>query len=146
MQLSSFLFNHRYARTLRFLIAGGTAAATDLGLLYVMTDLFHIWYLLSAVLAFGIAFGVSFTLQKFWTFNDRSVDGIHAQLGMYLTIALIGLGLNTLSMFALVDHFGLHYIAAQIIASAFIAVGNFFAYKHLIFTDKNPRSIQNKAF
>lgn len=133
MNLLSAIFNHRHARTLKFLIAGGTAAATDLTLLYVLTDVYHVWYLLSAILAFAIAFGVSFTLQKFWTFDDQSVDGIHAQLGMYLIIALIGLGLNTLAMFALVDHIGLHYIVAQILASAFIAVGNFFAYKHLIF-------------
>lgn len=134
MNLFSIIFNHRYARTLRFLIAGGTAAATDLTLLYVFTDIFHIWYLLSAVLAFALAFVVSFTLQKFWTFGDHTVDAIHTQLGIYLIIALIGLGINTAAMFLLVDHIGLHYILAQILASAFIAVGNFFAYKHLIFT------------
>lgn len=129
-----FFFNHRYARILKFLISGGSAAVVDLGLLYVFTDIFHIWYLLSAVLAFLAAFAVSFSLQKFWTFNDRSLDVIHKQLGMYLVLALFGLGVNTLAMYILVDHAGLHYLAAQILTSAFIAVGNFFAYKHFIFT------------
>ncbi len=138
MKLLSAIFEHRYARTLKFIISGGLAATIDLGLLYALTEIWHVWYLLSAILAFGVAFGVSFSLQKFWTFNDRSVEGIHAQLGMYLVIALLGLGLNTLCMYGLVDHFGLHYIVAQILTSAFIAVANFFAYKHLIFKNRQP--------
>jgi putative flippase GtrA len=53
---------------------------------------------------------------------------------MYLVLALIGLGINTISMYFLVDHAGLHYLGAQILTSAFIAIGNFFAYKHVIFS------------
>jgi putative flippase GtrA len=84
------------------------------------------------------AFVVSFSLQKFWTFDERSIDSIHTQLGMYLILALFGLGANTVAMYVLVDHAGFHYLAAQILASAFIAVGNFFAYKHFIFTGVPP--------
>lgn len=133
MNLLSIFFNHRHARILKFLISGGTAAAVDLGLLYLLTDVFHVWYLLSAGLAFIAAFAVSFSLQKFWTFNNHDLELIHRQLTMYLVLALFGLGVNTFSMYGLVDHAGFHYIGAQIITSAFIAVGNFFVYKHLIF-------------
>lgn len=142
MQHLSFLFNHRYARTLKFLISGGTSAVVDLGLLYVFTDILHIWYLLSAVMAFGVAFGVSFTLQKFWTFDDQALDVIHKQLARYMLLALFGLGINTFAMYALVDHGDVHYLMAQITASAFIAVMNFFAYKHLIFTSASTSGFQ----
>lgn len=133
MNMLAPLFAHRYGRILKFLISGGSAAVVDLGLLYVLTDTYHVWYLLSAVLAFLVAFGVSFSLQKFWTFDNHDLDIIHKQLMLYLVLALIGLGLNTLSVYGLVDHAGLHYLVAQIITSAFIAVMNFFVYKHLIF-------------
>lgn len=133
MRLLSPLFNHRYARTLKFLISGGAAAVVDLGSLYMLTEVFHVWYLLSAVLAFVLAFGVSFALQKFWTFDDHALDVIHKQLALYLLLASVGLGLNTLFMYGLVDHAGFHYLTAQIIASACIAVMNFFVYKHVIF-------------
>ena len=127
------IFAHRHARILKFLISGGSAAVVDLGLLYLLTDVFHVWYLLSAVLAFMAAFAVSFSLQKFWTFSNHDLDVIHRQLAMYLALALVGLGINTVSMYFLVDHAGLHYLGAQILTSAFIAIGNFFAYTHLIF-------------
>lgn len=127
------IFTHRHARILKFLISGGSAAVVDLGTLYVLTDIFHLWYLLSAVLAFIAAFAISFSLQKFWTFDDPSTDVLHTQLALYLLLALVGLGVNTFCMYLLVDHAELHYIFAQILTSAFIAVGNFFAYKHIIF-------------
>jgi putative flippase GtrA len=144
MQLFSFLFNHRYARTLKFLISGGSAAVVDLGVLYLLSDVYTNWYagfieksnavLIAATIAFVFAFGVSFSLQKFWTFDDPSTDVIHSQLAMYLVLALCRLGVNTLFMYVLLNYTGLHYLAAQILASAFIAIGNFFAYKHFIFT------------
>jgi putative flippase GtrA len=137
------LFAHRHARILKFLISGGSAAVVDLGLLYLLTDIFHLWYLLSACLAFVAAFAVSFSLQKFWTFSNHDLDLIHRQLIMYFVLALIGLGINTTSMYLLVDHVGLHYLGAQIITSAFIAVGNFFAYKHFIFIDAPVSPTQN---
>ncbi len=142
MQLFALLFNHRYARTLKFLISGGSAAVVDLGCLYVLTDVFHLWYLLSAALAFVLAFGVSFSLQKFWTFDDRALDVIHRQLALYMLLAIVGLGLNTVAMYGLVDHAGLHYLMAQIIASACIAVMNFFVYKHVIFTGASATPLE----
>jgi putative flippase GtrA len=134
MHILSLIFAHRHARILKFLISGGTAAVVDLGLLYLFTDVLHVWYLFSAAIAFIAAFVVSFSLQKFWTFDNHDLDVMHTQLAMYLVLALIGLGINTVSMYGLVDHAGLHYIGAQILTSAIIAIGNFFAYKHFIFT------------
>jgi putative flippase GtrA len=154
MQRLSSLFAHRHARILKFLISGGTAAVVDLGVLYLLSDVYTNWYaglieksdavLIAAIIAFVFAFGVSFTLQKFWTFEDSSVDVIHSQLAMYLVLALCGLGVNTLFMYVLLNYTGLHYLAAQIFASAFIAVGNFFVYKHFIFTGAVPAGSTEK--
>ena len=130
------LFNEKYptcARIFRFLLSGGTALGTDLIFLYVFTDILKIWYLISAVAAFILAFLVSFTLQKFWTFGDRSLDGFHMQMGVYFFVAVINLTLNTFLVYALVEWTDLHYLFAQIIASALIAIESFFVYQHFIF-------------
>lgn len=125
------MFVHR--RTLKYLVAGSTAAVVDVGLLYVFTDLLHIWYIISAVIAFVFAFCVSFTLQKFWTFRDGSVSDIHVQLGKYLVAAILNLILNTALMYLFVDVFHVWYIFSQIIIGLTIAVGSFFVYKKFIF-------------
>ena len=123
----------RFDTVVRYLIAGGIAAGTDLGFLYVFTDVLGIWYLLSAVLAFLIAFVVSFVLQKFWTFGDKNTDVWKSQAALYFIVTSTNLGLNTLLMYLFVDQFGIHYLLSQIIISAGIACESFFVYQIFIF-------------
>ena len=120
-------------KILRFIISGGTATVADLAFLYIFTDLFHIWYVASAAMAFVIAFTISFIAQKFWTFNDHSLDTIRAQGSMYFLVALISLLVNTYAVYSLVDYLHFYYILAQIVVSAFIAVVNYIVYSKFIF-------------
>jgi len=119
-------------KIVRYVISGGTAAFVDLSLLYVFTDIFGIWYILSSIVAFLIAFIVSFTLQKFWTFKDNSRENISSQVIIYLVVTSLNLGLNTLGIYAFVHYLTFYYLAAQIIVSLFIAVESYFVY-HLVF-------------
>lgn len=103
----------RYQRLLRYLTAGGTAAAIDFILLYLFTDVAGIHYLLSSILAFLIAFVVSFILQKFWTFQDHSTNRVPTQATLYFVVAAANLLLNTLLMYVFVDALHLWYLFAQ---------------------------------
>lgn len=120
-------------RVLRFILAGGTSALSQITVLYVFTDLLGIWYLYSSILSFIIALFISFTLQKFWAFKDRTMNDAHIQFFKYTIIIFIGLILNTSMMYFLVDILNIWYILSQIITGAFIAVVNFLSYKKFIF-------------
>jgi len=122
---------------LRYLVAGLTGASTNIGLLYIFTDIFKIWYLYSSLLSFVVAVVLSFILQKFWTFNDGDVEKVHHQFTRFLGVALLAIVVNTISMYILVDIFKMWYIFAQIITGAVIAVFNFLMYKFFIFNKKN---------
>jgi putative flippase GtrA len=121
------------AKIIRFVIAGGTATAADLILLYVFTDFMHIWYVVSVAAAFVIAFLISFFSQKFWTFQDRSTENMHIQGSIYFVIAIVSLAVNTYAVYFLVNFLHFYYMLAQIIVSAFIAVLNYFIYNKFIF-------------
>ncbi len=118
---------------IRFLISGGTATAVNVGTLYVLTEFAGLWYILSSVVAFVLAFCVSFTMQKWWTFAERSTHRVGSQAGLYFAVALGNLGLNTLLLYVLVEWFGLWYVIAQLIASAIIAAESFLLYRFVIF-------------
>jgi len=118
---------------IKFIISGTTAAVTDLALLYFFTDILGLWYLLSAILAFIIAYFVSFSLQKFWTFRDNSQKKIYQQMSLYFLVGVVNLGANSWAMYILVDKFRVWYILAQVIISGFLAVSNFLIYKLIIF-------------
>jgi len=125
----------KHTKVMRFIIAGGTATAVNFFLLYLFTDLIHVWYLYSSILAFFGSFVVSFGLQKFWTFRDRSRDDLHKQALLYLLTIFCGLGINTLIIYSLVEYASLHYLVGQFVGSAAVAVLNYFIYAHFIFEE-----------
>lgn len=124
---------YKYRQIVRYIISGGTAALVNLVLLYIFTDIFKIWYLLSSILAFCVTFFVSFFLQKYWTFRNREQEKIYRQMGLYFVVAVTNLGLNTLLMYLSVDILRIWYLLAQVLVIAVIAVESFLIYKFLIF-------------
>lgn len=127
------ILESKYGRIIRYLISGGTAAAIDIGLLYLFVKLLHFWYLGSAVAAFIITFAASFLLQKFFTFKEDSRERVPVELSTYLFVSLINLGLNTLGMYLCVGILHVHYLAAQFIVNGILAVYSYFIYKYFVF-------------
>lgn len=133
---------NKYKTVVKFVFAGATATATHFFILFALTDIFHLWYIISTTFGYIGGFFVSFTLQKFWTFRDRSRRW-RRQMFLYFLVSLTGLGINTAMMYILVDYFGLWYILAQLITVSFIAVGNFIVYRLIIF--KKSKSIEKSS-
>ena len=121
---------------LRYLICGLTAAAVNIGSLYVFTDVVGIWYLYSSILAFLISLVISFVLQKFIVFKDTKTDGMRNQFSKFFIAAVLGVITNTAIMFVCVDMFGIWYIFSQVIAGFFVMIQNFIFYKFFIFNKK----------
>lgn len=121
---------------IKFIFAGGTAAAVDLFFLYVFYDLLSWDIIRSSSIAFIFAFIVSFCLQKFWTFRDKSPKRIISQLLIFLLNALIGLYLNGLAIHILVSHYKIWYLLAQIIINLLLAIWNFIFFRFWVFNIK----------
>lgn len=119
----------------RYILSGGTAAFVNLAGLYILVRFFGFHYLLSATIAFIIAFIVSFLLQKYWTFGnfERQRGVVQKQLSTFFLIALINLGLNTTLMYFFVGMCGFWYMFAQFLSSGLIALSSFFLYKIFVF-------------
>ncbi len=122
----------------RFLISGGTGAMVHFFVLYLLTGVMGVWYLLATSIAFTCAFFVSFTLQKHWTYTDRS-PAVWGQRGRYFLIGVGNLLLNGALMYVLVDGFGIWYLLAQVIASGLIAVLSHLLYRTVVFMEHGER-------
>jgi len=126
----------KHAKIIKYLIAGVTATLVNFATVYLLTDIFGVWYLLSSSSGFIVSFGVSFYLQKFWTFSDKDKSRIYRQMIMYLGVAGLGFVVNDILMFAQVSIFGLWYMAAQFFTAAFLAFINYLFYNFIIFKKK----------
>jgi putative flippase GtrA len=131
------LFNH-YTRhiLIRYIISGGTAASVNLFVFAVFFYQFKIHYLISNIIAFSMAFGVSLTLQKFWTFKDHSTENIHVQTVLYLANSLFGLAVNTLLLYVSVDILGFMPLAGVILAGIGTALCTFQISRRYVFNSK----------
>lgn len=128
--LINFIWKNK-GQIARFSIVGLSSAIIDFGLLYVLTDHFGLYYLLSATISFTIAAIYNFLLNRNWTFKS---NGSHRrQVPIFLGIALAGVTLNNGMMYLGVDHFGLWYIYAKIFATAVVTVWNFLGNKYVTF-------------
>lgn len=117
-----------HTKLVRFVIAGGSATAVNLGILFILTHFLGIWYLLSSIIAFLCAFTVSFSLQKFWTFRDHIKEDMHKQASLFFLSMIGGIIANTLILYFLVEYQHFHYLLAQMISGIIIAVANFLIY------------------
>lgn len=119
-------------------MTGGVAFSVNITVLYWLTSILDIYYLISTVFAFLASFSVSFLMQKFWTFKDHSRVGWHAQLSLYLTLQVINLGFNALLMYTFVEYLHVWYILSQTIIALGLAVISFFINKAYIFKPQSP--------
>jgi putative flippase GtrA len=123
----------------RYIIAGGTGASTDLVILYVLNGILKIQYLVAAILAFLLAFCVSFVLHKYWTFKSHGQE-THKQAMLYMLTSLFALSLNTLFMYIFVGHFHFAVILSQIFAGALVAFSSFFISRTVVFKYKKEHN------
>ncbi len=127
-----------FKRMSRYVITGSMTVAVDLFALWALTELFGLWYVLSAAAAFAISYAANFTLHKYWTFKSLDHASMRRELPLHLGLACINLGLNTLLVYILVEWTGLYYLAAQVLVAGFIALESFVLLSRVIFKHKQP--------
>lgn len=120
-------------RIARFICAGSLAAATHLTSLWFITTYTGLWYIPASVIGFLLAFLVSFTLQKFWTFADLDRGFAYRQVANYLALQLAALTANTVGLYLLVEFVGIWYLAAQAFLLVLVAAATYLLSKHVIF-------------
>ena len=124
----------------RYAIVGGCAFVVDYGSLWLLTEVFHLHYLVSAVIAFILGLACNYLLSTSWVFGDRRMNNRWAEFTVFAIIGVVGLGLNEVIMYIGCEKLHLHYMVAKLISTAIVFFWNFFARKFILFnpSTKNP--------
>lgn len=134
--LKTILFgktDHVVLQFFRYAFAGGVAFAVDFCLLYILTDFFQVYYLISAAISFIPGLLVNYFLSVYWVFNRRLLKNRSTEFFFFTLIGLGGLGLNELFMWFFTDVVGFHYLISKIISTGLGYLWNFFAKKFFLF-------------
>ena len=120
----------------RFIVSGTTGALIHFCILILFYETLNASLLFSTTVAFLVASIVSFTLQKFWAFQERSSVAIPRQAFLYLFLTGTNIVVNGYLMHWFTETLSLQYLLAQIFTSGLIAVESYFFYKRVVFMTK----------
>lgn len=126
--------NNTLVQLFRYTFVGGFAFLVDFGTLYILTEYFHIYYLVSAGIAFIFGLIINYLLSVKWVFNNRAMENRWWEFLLFAIIGLVGLGLNELFLWILTDIFLIYYLISKLITTFIVYFWNFFARKVLLFS------------
>jgi putative flippase GtrA len=75
-------------RLMKFLIVGGTGMLVNLGLLFLFTEIFGLYYMISAMIAGFLTVTYNFFANNFWSFADRDVSLVSGYTRFVITMGL----------------------------------------------------------
>ncbi|MFH0929926.1 MAG: GtrA family protein [Candidatus Moraniibacteriota bacterium] len=115
----------------RYLMCGGIATVTDVGLLFVLTHFLHLNYLIVAAASFLCGITVNYTLNTILVF--RSSGKIKKEFPVFAMIGLGGLAWTELILWFLVDKLNIYVMFAKMVAIVLVLQWNFFMRKKFVF-------------
>ncbi len=116
----------------RFVLVGGLATFIDFFILIFLVEVLSIHYLFSASFSFIVAGMVNFYLSKKWTFKNKNPE-YGKQYAVFVVVGIIGLLLNNLILFYLVEYLDIYYIFGKVISTFIVMFWNFLMNKYMTF-------------
>jgi putative flippase GtrA len=117
---------------LKFCTVGFSGLAIDFGITYLTKEKLKFNKYVANSLGFAIASTTNYFLNKVWTFHDTNPDAI-TQFSKYIFIAFIGLLLNNLIIYLLVNKKEMTFYWAKLIAIGIVVFWNFIANYNFTF-------------
>jgi len=131
-----------YAQFIRYAFVGLTAFSVDYGILIFLTEIFKIYYLLSACLSFIAGVSINYLLSVKWVFTHRKIKNRYLEFIIFAIIGLIGLGLNTGFLWIFTEKVHIDYRISKLIATFLVFIWNFTARKLSLF--QTPKEMKNE--
>lgn len=122
----------------RYIFVGGTAAAVDWLVLWILRGVLHDGLYFSTAIAFLMGLAVNYLLSKLLVFKGTpSGKSYYYELLVYIITGLIGLVFTEILMYVFWDLAGLHYMLSNIIATAIVLVWNFSSKKAILYRKRD---------
>lgn len=115
----------------KFGLVGGTAFVIDYVLLYLCTDFLDIHYLVSSIISFTVSVIFNYILSVKWVFDVKTKQDT-SDFIVFIILSVIGLGINSLIMYVMVEIFDVYYMLSKIVSTAVVMIYNFVTRKMFI--------------
>lgn len=125
--------NNTLIQLFRYTFVGGIAFIFDFGSLYILTEYYNIYYLISAAIAFLLGLTINYFLSIVWVFQKRSIESKYMEFIVFALIGIFGLVLNGLIIWFFTEIVNIHYMYSKLISTVIVYLWNFFIRKFVLF-------------
>ena len=114
---------------MKFGIVGVIAFIIDYGVLIFLTEICGIYYLLSSMISFIVSVVFNYLASMKYVFSGKEGMSKKKEFIIFLMLSIIGLGINQLGMWIMVDKLNIFYMFSKIFVTAVVMVWNFVSRK-----------------
>ncbi|OQY40902.1 MAG: hypothetical protein B6229_00555 [Spirochaetaceae bacterium 4572_7] len=118
----------------RYFITSGLAFIVDFSILWGLTALGGMHYLISTPIAYLSGMIINYIASNLWVFQGRKVKGKkRREFSIFILIGISGMALNQGMMVILTEYIGLYFMISRIISAGINYILKFWARKKWIF-------------
>jgi dolichol-phosphate mannosyltransferase len=124
------------AQFTKFAIAGIIFAIFNVAVLYLFTELFGIYYILSSIIAFFLGSTGNFLLNKKWTFKEKMHHDLLSKYIKAMSVNISAVIITIALLFILTEFLNIYYLISQTIAMVVAFFANFIGNKKIVFVSQ----------
>ena len=113
------------AQFMKFGVVGVIAFIIDFGVMVFLTEVFAVPYLISTTIAFTVSVIFNYVASMRYVFVRKDDMSRRREFIIFVLLSVIGLVLNDVFMWLLVDFFFIDYRISKIITTVLVAIWNF---------------------
>ena len=116
-------------RFLKFCLVGLSGVLVNIGLLWLLTDIIGLFYLISAAISIESSIITNFILNNAFTFNDRTLplpESFFHRMLKYNFVSLVGLGINLSVLWLFTEIIGIYYLVSELFGIVAATLWNYF--------------------
>jgi putative flippase GtrA len=124
MDTTSFFTEAFLLKFVKFCIVGLSGIIVDFGITFLSKEILKIQKYISNALGFSIAATTNYMLNRVWTFHSHNPN-VTVEFSRFFIIALIGLGINLLIVWAMSGKLKVNFYISKLVATFIVTAWNF---------------------
>jgi len=132
MLIESFFTQEFLLKFIKFSLVGFSGVFVDFGTTFICKEWLKIQKYVANACGFTLAATTNYFMNRVWTFHSTNPH-IMLEFTRFFTIALIGLGINTLIVWAMNGKFKVNFYISKLAATVIVFLWNFLINAYFTF-------------